>query len=75
MEATSITQTTKTIIGLITQPLSEKIKEAGSQIHDSLVHGVINTTTETIRKLVVWFEELVWESYITSLLQCETILL
>jgi hypothetical protein len=75
MEATSITQTTNTIIGLITQPLSEKIKEVEDQIHDSLVHGAIHTATETIRKLSVWFEELIWNLYLTSLFQCEIILL
>jgi hypothetical protein len=62
MKATSITLTTNTIIGLITQPLSAIIKETGSQIHNSLVHGEINTATETIRKLVIRLEELIWES-------------
>jgi hypothetical protein len=75
MEATSITQTTNTMIELITQSLSEKIKETGSQVHDSLIQGAINTATETIQKLSVWFEDLIWKSYLTSLLQCEIILL
>jgi hypothetical protein len=74
MEATSITRMTNTIIELITQPLSEKIEKVGSQIHDFLVHGAIHTATETIRKLSVWFEDLIWKSYLKSLLQCEIIL-
>ena len=75
MKATSITQTTNTIIGLIAQPLFEKIKEAGFHIHDSLTHGAVHTATETIRKLVTWFEDLAWESYLSSLFQSKTILL
>ena len=75
MEATSITQTTNTMIELITQSLSEKIKETGSQVHDSLIQGAINTATDTIQKLTIWFEDLIWKSYLTSLLQCEIILL
>ena len=62
MEATSITQTTNTMIELITQSLSEKIQETGTQIHDSLIQGAINTATETIQKLSVWFEDLIWKS-------------
>ena len=75
MEATSITQTTNTIIELIAQPLFEKIKEAGSQIHDSLILGAVHTATETIRQLSTWFEDLIWETYLTSLFKCKTILL
>ena len=36
MKATSVTHIENTIIDLITQRLCEKIKEAGSQIHDAL---------------------------------------
>ena len=75
MKATSVTHIENTIIELTTQPLLEKIKEAGSQIHDSLVHGEIHCATETIRKLSVWFEDLIWKSYLTSLLQCKIILM
>lgn len=75
MKATSITQTTNTIIELIAQPLFEKINEAGSQIHDSLIHGAVHTATETIRKLSTWVEDLIWESYLCSLFKCEIILL
>lgn len=74
MQATSITQTTNTIIELIAQPLSEKIKEVGSKIQDSLIHGAIQAATEIIRKLSIWFEDLIWKSYLTSLLQCEIIM-
>ena len=74
MEATSITQTTNTIIELIAQPLFEKIQEAGSQIHDSLIHGAVHTATETIRKLSIWFENLIWETYLCFLFQCKIIL-
>jgi hypothetical protein len=74
MEATSITRTRDTIIELITQPLLEKIEEAGRQIHDSLMHGAVHTATETIRELSGWFEDLIWEAFLTSLFQCETIL-
>jgi hypothetical protein len=73
MEAISIPQTTNTIIELITQPLSEKIKEIGGQIHDSLVHKAIDSATETIRNLSVWLEDLIWKSYVTSLLLCKII--
>ena len=71
MEATSITQTTNTIIELIAQPLFEKIKEAGSQIHDSLNLGAVHAATETIRQLSTWFENLIWTSYLTSLFKCK----
>lgn len=74
MQAISITQTTNTIIELIAQPLSEKIKEVGSQIQDSLIHGAIQASTQIIRKLAVWFQDLIWKSYLTSLLQCEIIM-
>ena len=74
MEAPSITQTTDTIIGRVAQPLSEKIKEVEFQIQDFLVHGAIQATTEIIRKLAIWFEDLIWKSYLTSLLQCEIIM-
>ena len=74
MEATSLTQTTNTIIEFITQSLSEKIMETGTQIHESLIHGAVHTAIGTIRKLSVWFEDLIWRSFITSLLQCDTIL-
>jgi hypothetical protein len=39
--------------------LHEKIKEAGSKIHDFLIHGAMPSATETIRRLSVWFEELI----------------
>ena len=74
MKAISITQTTNTIIELIRQPLFEKFKETGFHIHDSLTHGAVHTATETIRKLVIWFEDLVWKSYLSSLFQCKTTL-
>jgi hypothetical protein len=64
MKATSVTRIENTIIDLKTQPLLEKIKEAGSQIQDSLVHGAIHCATETIRNLSVWFEDLIWKSYL-----------
>jgi len=38
MKATSITQTTNTMVELITQSLSEKIKETETQIHESLIN-------------------------------------
>jgi hypothetical protein len=63
------------MIELITQSLFEKIKETGSQIHDSLIQGAINTATETIQKLTIRFEDLIWKSYLISLLQCKIILL
>lgn len=74
MKATSITQAINTIIERISQPLSEKINEVGIQIHDSLIHGSVDTATETIRKLSVWFEDLIWESYLKCLLKCEIIM-
>jgi len=75
MEATSITQIKNTIIELITQPLIEKIEEAGSQIQDSLTNGSIHSATETIRDLANDCENLIWEAYLTSLFQNKIILL
>lgn len=75
MKATSITQATNTMVELITQSLSEKIKETETHIHESLINGSIHTATQKIRKLSVWFEELIWKSFLTSLLQCDIILL
>ncbi len=75
MEATSITQTTNTIIELIAQPLFEKINETESEIHESLIHGAIHTATATIRKLCTWIEDLIWESFLCALFKCKIILL
>jgi hypothetical protein len=70
-----VTHIENTIIDLITQPLREKIREAGSQIHDALIDGAIHSATQTIRSLSVWFKELIWKLYLTSLLQCKIFLL
>ena len=75
METTSIDQAKNTIIERITQPLISKVEEAGAQIHDSLTDGDVHTATDAIRKLSTWFEDLVWEAYLTSLFKCEVILL
>lgn len=75
METTSITQTTNTIIEHIMQPLSEKINEVVSELHNLLVRGAINKATATMRDLSIWFEDLIWKVYLTSLFQCKTILL
>ncbi len=64
MKATSITQATNTMVELITQSLSEKIKETETHIHESLINGSIHTATQKIRKLSVWFEELIWKSFL-----------
>ena len=52
MKATSVTHIENTIIDRITQPLLEKIKEAGSQIHDALIHGAIHSATANHTQLV-----------------------
>ena len=75
MKATSVTQIENTFIDLITQPLREKINEAGSKIHNFLIDGAIHQATETVRNLSVWFEDLIWKSYLNSLLQCKIFLL
>lgn len=74
METTSINHIQDTVNGRITQSLFEKIEEAGRQVQDFLIHGDVQTATETIRKLSTWFEDLIWETYLTSLFQCKTIL-
>ncbi len=74
MKARSITQTKNTMIELIMQQLSEKMEKAGSEIQQSLLSGSIQSATETIRKLSKTFEDLVWESYLTTLFQCKIVL-
>ena len=74
METTNIIQTIETIVESATQPLLEKIDEVGRQIQDSLIDGAVDQATEAIRNLSTWFEDTIWEAYLTSLLQCEEIL-
>ncbi|WP_321492129.1 hypothetical protein [uncultured Desulfobacter sp.] len=74
MEAISITQTKSMIIDRIRQPLSEKMECAGVRIYDVLINGAIDSASEAIRDLSSWFEDLVWEVYLTSLFQTTMIL-
>lgn len=75
MEAISITQTKNMIIDKIRQPLSEKMECTGVKIYDALINGAIDSASEAIRDLSSWFQDLVWEVYLTSLFQTKTILL
>ena len=74
METTDIIRSQETILESATQPLVEKIEEVGRQIQDSLMDGAVDEATEAIRNLSTWFEDTIWEAYLTSLLQCEAIL-
>ena len=62
------------MIDLIKQPLSAEIEKAGVQIQNSLTCGKIHCASEIIRKLSSVVEELIWEAYLTSILQCKIIL-
>lgn len=74
MEATSITQTKNMIIDRIRQPLSERIECTGAKIQNALINGTIDSASEAICDLSSWFEDLVWEVYLTSLFQSTMIL-
>lgn len=74
MEATSISQSKNMIIELIKQPLFEKIEAACSDVEEALSKGSVNLATQTVKDLSLWFEDLVWTAYLSSLSQCKKIL-
>ena len=74
METTDIIRTKEAIVESATQTLLEKIDEVGRQIQDSLMDGAVDEATAAVRNLSTWFEDTIWEAYLTSLLQCEAIL-
>jgi hypothetical protein len=74
MKARSITQTKNTMIELTMQHVSEEIEIVGSKIQESLLCGSLQSATEVIRKLSKSLEEIVWESYLTTVFQCKIVL-
>ena len=74
MKAISITQSQNMMIDQITQPLLQKINETGAIIGDFLLHGAVQSATESVRELSSWVEDRIWEAYLTALFQCKIIL-